>query len=142
MNCTHGSGLWAWYPPSPLVIPIAKVHLRESQEDEAVAFLSSIGQIIDAVAISAKSMEKFHKDTEDVNLTEEEEARAVIQEDRDQVSTVDFRVIANDKNAEIIHLLNDDVSRVNNEEFEECSDHCKELVYHNLVMRVYDQLTN
>ena len=100
----------------------AKIHLRESREDEALAFLSSIGQIIDDVEITAKSMEELHKDTEDVNLTEEEEARAVIREDRDQVSTVDSRGIANDKNAEIIHLLNDDASRVNNEEIDECSD--------------------
>ena len=71
----------------------AKLHLRESQEDEAFAFLSSIGQIIDDVEIAAKSMEELHKDTEDANLTEEEEARAVIREDRDQVSTVDSRGI-------------------------------------------------
>jgi len=84
--------------------------------------LSSIGQIIDDVEIALKSMEELHKDTEDANLTEEEEARAVIREDREQVSLVDSRGIANDKNAEISYLLNDDTSRVNNEEVEECSD--------------------
>ena len=82
--------------------------------------MSSIGQLIDDVELSVKSMEELHSNIEDVdNLTEEEESRVVLREKRNEVSTALSQGVAKDSSTEILHLLNDDASRVTNEDIEE-----------------------
>jgi len=94
--------------------------MRESREDKAFAFLISILQIIDDVELSVKSMEELHNDIEDVvNLTKEEELQAVLREKHDEVSMVSSQGVAKDNSTEILHLLSDDASRVNNKNIEE-----------------------